>query len=175
MNKSLIINDLNTAHSLFWDTAIHSPNPTISENGKWSVAQNVKHISIAIERVNNYLSLPKSSIKSNFGLSERTSESYDMFFEKLRSALYKGAKATEPFIPESNFNASIDDLVSQGKEILNLFIFNLQNWSEEDLEIYNCPHPILGKMTVREILYFTIYHAQHHHETIKKINLKASK
>lgn len=74
-----------------------------------------------------------------------------------------------PFIPELNLNTDIDVLVNQGKNLLAEFISNLQNWSEEELETYNCPHPVLGKITVREILYFTIYHVQHHHETIKKM------
>jgi hypothetical protein len=56
--------------------------------------------------------------------------------------------------------------------MLEAFISNLQNWSEEELDIYNCPHPVLGKTTIKEVLYFTIYHVQHHTEIIKKTNVK---
>jgi hypothetical protein len=24
------------------------------------------------------------------------------------------------------------------------------------------PHPLLGKLTIREMLYFTVYHGEHH-------------
>lgn len=166
MNKNEIIANLNTAHSVFWDTAIHLPNPNVSKNGKWSVAQNVEHITIALFRLNNYLALPKSTIKSNFGLSDRVSVSNEVFIKIYLKAMANGAKATTPFIPESNLETSIEELVSKGKDLFDAFISNLENWSEEELEIYNCPHPILGKITVREILYFTIYHVQHHNKII---------
>lgn len=169
MTKSEIITNLNTTHSVFWDTAIHLPNPTISVNGKWSVAQNVEHINIGLLRVSNYLTLPKSSIEANFGLSERVSSSKETIIKVMKNALENGVKATAPFIPELNLETSIEELVAQGKDLLDAFISNLQNWSEDELEKYNCPHPVLGKITVREILYFTIYHVQHHNETINKM------
>ncbi len=168
MNKSQIIIDLNTAHSEFWETAIQLPNPTISVNDKWSVCQNVQHITIGLIRLSNYLALPKASIKSNFGLSERASANFETCIKMFGNALENDIKTTDAFMPEINLEASIEELVSQGKDSLVAFISNLQNWSEEELEMYNCPHPVFGKVTVREILYFTIYHVQHHNETIKK-------
>jgi hypothetical protein len=168
MNKSELITELNTAHLAFWDTAIQLPEPTISIKGKWSVTQNVEHINTTLARVNNYLSLPKATIESNFGLSNRESINKEVFIEKYLQALANGVKATAPFIPELNPKANIDELVEQGKNNLEFFISNLQNWSEEELEKYSCPHPALGKITAREMLYFTIFHAQHHHNTIKK-------
>jgi hypothetical protein len=172
MNKSGIIANLNTAHSVFWETAIQLPNPTISTNEKWSVCQNVQHITIALSRVSNYLALPKSSIKSDYGLSDRASSNYEISFNLFKNTLENGVKTTEEFMPEIKLETGLKELVHQGKDVLATFISNLKNWSEEELEIYNCPHPVFGKMTVREILYFTIYHAHHHTETINKMNEK---
>lgn len=168
MNKSEITTNLNRAHSAFWDTAVHLPNFNVSVNGKWSVAQNVEHINMALSRLNNYLALPKSSIESNFGLSNRVSARNEVFIKTYLNAMANGAKATAPFIPEFNLETCIKELADEGRNLLREFISNLQNWSEEELEIYNCPHPVLGKITVREILYFTIYHVQHHTILIKK-------
>lgn len=172
MNKSEIITNLNDVHLAFWNTAIQLPNPKISLNDKWSVSQNVEHINIALLRVGNYLALPKSSIETNFGLSERGSSSNETVIKVFKNALENGAKAMDPFIPELHLNTNIEVLVNEGKNLLVTFISNLQNWTEEALETYNCPHPVLGKITVREILYFTIYHVQHHTETLKKMSLK---
>lgn len=169
MNKSQIITHLNKEHFEFWKTATNLPDANVSLNEKWTVSQNVEHINISLFRVSNYLSLPKSSIESNYGLSERASKSNETIIKVFKNALENGAKAMDPFIPELNLNTDIDVLVNQGKNLLAEFISNLQNWSEIELETYNCPHPVLGKITVREILYFTIYHVQHHHETIKKM------
>ena len=169
MNKNEIISQLNISHSVFWENAIHFPNPKISVKGKWSVSQNVEHINIALIRLGNYLALPKLSIESNFGLSERTSTNYVKIFKVFRNTFENGIKTTDDFVPKINLETSIIELVDQGKNSLDVFISNLRNWTEEELDLYNCPHPVLGKITVREILYFTIYHVQHHNETINKI------
>jgi hypothetical protein len=168
MNKKEIIAKLDAAHSNFWNTAIQSPNPTISINNKWSVSQNVQHINIGLLRLNNFLELPKSSIETNFGLSERASLNNESINKLFNNAFKKGVKATSAFTPDIDLKTSLDELINQGKKTLANLISNLQIWSEQELEVYNCPHPFLGKVTVREILYFTIYHVKHHHETIKK-------
>lgn len=35
-------------------------------------------------------------------------------------------------------------------------------WSESKLDRLQLPHPLLGKLTVREMLFFTLYHQRHH-------------
>jgi hypothetical protein len=38
----------------------------------------------------------------------------------------------------------------------------LNNWKDADMDRYSLPHPLLGTITVREILFFTIYHSMRH-------------
>ena len=38
----------------------------------------------------------------------------------------------------------------------------LDRFTEEDLDHVILPHPILGKLTVREMMYFTMLHVEHH-------------
>ena len=45
----------------------------------------------------------------------------------------------------------------------------VSKWSEGDLDLYVIPHPLIGGLTFREILYFTIYHVQHHKKQIDEI------
>jgi hypothetical protein len=168
MNKTEIINQLNAAHISFWDSAIHFPNPTISKNDKWSVAQNVEHINLTLSRPSQFLSLPKTDIETNFGLSNRTSISYEAFVKTYQKALTNGVKSPAPFVPEFNLDSNIEELIATGKQTVEKFISNLQNWSEEELDRYQCPHPALGKITVKEMLYFTIFHVQYHHQIINR-------
>lgn len=172
MNKSEIIANLMDSHSKFWDTAIQLPNPTIGINGKWSVYQNVDHINISIMRLGNYLALPKSQIETLCGLSERMSTTYEKLVKIYLNAMSSGVKATDSFIPELNLNGNIEELINHGKNLLEIFISNLNDWTEEELDLYHCPHPALGTITVRETLYFTIYHVQHHEKIIIRHYLK---
>lgn len=43
----------------------------------------------------------------------------------------------------------------------------LEQWSEADLDRVRMPHPILGPLTVREMLFFTLYHDGHHVEAAR--------
>jgi hypothetical protein len=36
------------------------------------------------------------------------------------------------------------------------------------LERIRLPHPLLGRLTTREMLFFTLYHNQHHVEVAKR-------
>jgi hypothetical protein len=45
----------------------------------------------------------------------------------------------------------------------------INKWKAADMEIYLLPHPLLGKLTIREMLLFTIYHIEHHF-----VNLQAN-
>jgi len=47
----------------------------------------------------------------------------------------------------------------------------LDKFTENELDRYILPHPLLGKLTLREMLFFTIYHIEHHEKLIKR-NLK---
>jgi hypothetical protein len=44
----------------------------------------------------------------------------------------------------------------------------LKKFSEDDLDSIRLPHPLLGKLTVREMLYFAVYHVGHHHRQAMK-------
>ncbi len=172
MNKSEIIANLNDSHTAFWETAMQLPNPTIPKNEKWSVYQNIDHINIGLLRLGNYLALPKAQIETLCGLSERRSTTYEKLVKIYLNAMSSGIKATEPFIPELNLNGNMEEVISNGKNLLKALLSNLDDWTEEELDLYHCPHPALGTITVREVLYFTIYHVQHHEKIIMNHYLK---
>ncbi len=37
-----------------------------------------------------------------------------------------------------------------------------EKWTEDDLDRFLLPHPLIGKLTIREMLFFTIYHNLRH-------------
>ena len=41
-------------------------------------------------------------------------------------------------------------------------------WSEEKLDALQLPHPLLGNLTVREMLLFTLYHQRHHIDVVRR-------
>ena len=41
-------------------------------------------------------------------------------------------------------------------------------WSEGDLDRVRLPHPLLGTLTVREMLLFALYHGLHHVNSVAR-------
>jgi hypothetical protein len=46
-------------------------------------------------------------------------------------------------------------------------------WSEADLDACRLPHPLLGRLTVREMLLFTQYHEVHHVANVERRRARA--
>jgi len=88
--------------------------------------------------------------------------------KKYLSQLENGGKATGIFIPKKvNIEKGQKLKVDLKNEVRNLSS-NIDKLTEEELDKYVLPHPILGKITMREMLYFTIYHVNHHEKNIKQ-------
>ncbi len=139
--------------------------------GKWSPAQQVKHLIISADRTRLVYVLPKFVVRWYAGKPNRPSRSYDELVGKYKMKLEQGGKASGRFVPKPI-------AASYGKEkMLGQFIKSMDklahviqsNWKEPLLEQYLAPHPLLGKITLRELGYFTIHHTYHHLESIQKM------
>ena len=65
-----------------------------------------------------------------------------------------------------NVEGNKEDLIQEFKMTNDKFLKKLDSFEEDDLDKYLIPHPVLGKLTIREMLYFTICHTLHHHKAI---------
>lgn len=139
-------------------------------NGKWSVGQQLEHLYRAISPVALALALPKFVLRMLFGKANRSSKTYQGLIEKYQSKLANGAVATGVFVPPSVSFSKKETLLKKYNKTAIKMVARLKNWTEEDLDTYIVPHPILGKLTMREMLFFTNYHALHHLKIIEGYN-----
>jgi hypothetical protein len=99
-----------------------------------------------------------------FGKSNRSSRSYDELVSKYKSRLDAGGKSTTRFLPDTTCDRiKLQDAVERH---VNILCKRIDRFSEHELDKYILPHPLLGKLTLREMLYFTIHHVEHHHAQI---------
>lgn len=173
MNKSEIIKKLQAAHTQLWLSASTLPPNVQVKNvaGKWSALENVQHINKSVEPLLKYLGLPKQSIERLFGLSERKPLSYEAFCETYLQKTTNGVVAPAVFVPDIFVENNLKTEIKNGENILKAIITAIETWTETDLDTYNSLHPLFGKVSAREILYFSIFHAQHHGKAIHKIKL----
>jgi hypothetical protein len=112
--------------------------------------------------------LPRLAPRLLFGKTNRPSKTYEGVVEKYVKQLNKGGKASGRFVPKSVGLQEKAFLPRQVMYYTDQLCKQVEKASEEDLDNYILPHPLLGKLTFREMLYFTIYHVQHHHAITKR-------
>jgi len=137
-------------------------------NGKWSPGQQLDHLLKSVKPLNNVLLFPKVILKLYFGKMNRKPRNYDELLNRYYEKLSKGRTASSPFIPPVIVFEQRADKLKQYTEELNKLGKHLDDLTEEQLDTILLPHPLLGKLNLREMMMFTIFHTNHHLDTINK-------
>jgi hypothetical protein len=169
MNKEEITEKLLRNHELLVQTLRDMPGEILnrSNDSKWTPAQHFDHISRSINPLGILFKLPKWLVRFRFGMSNRDSRDYDAVAEKYRARLKAGGRAAGRFLPDQKpFEKT--RLVQKGERAVEKLSRSFSRWSEREMDVFIIPHPLLGKLTVREMLYFTIYHIEHHRKLIQR-------
>ena len=168
-DKSQIISALDEKVDAFnnYITTLNKEQFEATPNGKWSAGQNLDHLIRAIKPLQLAYSLPKLALMILFGKTNRPSRTYNEVVTKYKTKLTAGGKASRPFIPPVIHFEKKDELIKKYTEQKQKLISKIGKQSEFDLDRYILPHPLLGKVTLREMLYFTVHHNEHHLETVK--------
>lgn len=130
--------------------------------GKWSAGQQLEHLIRAINPLVTVFRFPHFVIQVLFGKSNRESRSYASLLELYKERLQNGGVASRPYIPPIVGIHQKDELVIKYLHKKDRLLDSLTQFSEADLDQMMLPHPLLGKLTIREMLYFTIFHNIHH-------------
>ena len=171
-DKSQIISLLDEKITAF-NRYIESLNAATFEatpNGKWSAGQNLDHLIRSIKPLQIAFNLPKLFLVILFGKTNRPSRTYDQLVSKYKIKLAAGGSAAGPFIPKTILFNQRSDLLKKYERQKVKLMSKINNHSEKDLDLYILPHPLLGKLTLREMLYFTIHHNEHHLGLLKSRN-----
>ena len=157
----------------FWSS--FSPDDFVSKPGdrSWSPAENVLHLLEATKPVVMALRLPRFIPRLLFGVSKAPSRHYGKIVELYHNVLAEGGQASGKYVPRLA-KPPADVVGYQRKQVgrltetIRALARALEKWTEIDLDRLVLPHPLLGKLSVREMLFFTLYHLQHHVEAVRK-------
>ena len=132
----------------------------------WSPAETVRHLTKATGAVADALRYPKLMLRVLFGSPKRPPMSLDELVPLYRKKLDEGGRAGR-FGPSDRDERDRAAIMNRFARAQNELRVNMRRWSETNLDRFQLPHPILGKLTVREMLLFTLYHQRHHIDVIK--------
>ena len=170
MDTQHIISELTLHHDAFIQKikSLSDQDFMLPPNGKWSAAQQLEHIIKSVKPIDMAFGLPAFVLKMKFGLANRSSKSYEALVTKYKAKLEENKDFEMPKeywpdeIPLKRKEKSLQKL----EKLVQKLCGRLSKYTEEELDQYILPHPLLGKLTLREMLYFTIYHVQHHDKQI---------
>ncbi|MBK6751020.1 MAG: DinB family protein [Pyrinomonadaceae bacterium] len=175
MDRSAMIAELKNKYNAFTDFigGLSEDDFLFSLNGeKWSAGQQIDHLCLSVKPLNRALSAPAFTLKAMFGKADHPSMSYDELVARYRAELAAGGTATAAFRPEVIPFSRKNELVNTLTELVSKLCSKIEKYDESELDVLVLPHPLLGKLTFREMFYFTIYHAEHHLQHSKQ-NLAA--
>lgn len=145
-----------------------SPQVFVAAQGEfWSPADHMRHLIRSNRPLAVALGAPKIMLRFRFGKSGGPSRAYEQVVEQYHQALKDGAQARGRYLPSPR-QGDDDDAGWQalimgrwqdvGRDLQKLY----GKWNDKHLDRLQLPHPVIGNLTVREMLYFTLYHNHHH-------------
>ena len=132
----------------------------------WSASDNVDHLIKSHKPIAKALRLPKFTLQAMFGKPEQPSRSYEEICRIYRDEIARGAQASGRYLPNQESPANAEkkklELLEEFSKASTDLVSVAEKWTENELDSYLLPHPLIGKLTIREMLYFTIYHSLRH-------------
>jgi hypothetical protein len=171
MTKSEILNSLHK-HLTETNSFLNTTDNSIffrSIDNKWSIAEQIEHLGLSFFATNLVFSMPKSILGTIIGKNKRSNLSSEAIINQYLAKLSSGSKASFPYQPRLSMLKNRTLILNFWNSTQKKMISLIEKTKEEDLDIYLIPHPIIGKITLREFLYFTIYHIEHHLNSMRNI------
>lgn len=133
---------------------------------KWSVAEVMQHLYLSARPVARLIIGPRD-VFMQWGKADAPSKTYDEIASLYTNVLATGAKAPLSMSPRpEDMQVDKQTVMERFTAVYQALTEALTSWSDQELDMYLIPHPALGKLTIREMLYFTSIHTHHHLERL---------
>lgn len=144
-----------------------SPEEFVEPMGTaWSPADHVRHLTKSLQPVTSAMRMPKVALRLMFGTSSAMSRGYPEIVARYHEALRNGGKAgrygPEPRGDVTDAADYRRQVLAEHHEIVDALATEVVNWSHAHIDALRLPHPLLGKLTVREMTLWSLYHNLHH-------------
>ncbi|HEX8395694.1 MAG TPA: DinB family protein [Longimicrobium sp.] len=140
----------------------------------WTPAEHLHHLNVSVSAVAKALGYPKLVPGLLFGRARQPSRTYAQVRHAYRAVLAGGGGASGRYVPPrveaapAEVPARRAELLARWARVNARLRAGVETWSDAQLDQLRLPHPLLGKLTVREMLFFTLYHNQHHIEAAQR-------
>ena len=140
----------------------------------WTAAEQLAHLNTVVSAVAKGFAAPRLILRIRYGRSRTSRRTHAALRDDYRALLAQGGRATGPFVPArhdlapAEIDAHRQGLLARWGRVNGRLQKALEPWDEKNLDTIRLPHPLLGKITAREMIYFAVYHSEHHVTATKK-------
>lgn len=137
----------------------------------WNPAEHLAHLCTSVSAVARGLGMRKWLLRIRFGRARAPSRSYGELREFYRARLAAGGGATGPYVPpreDGDAGERRQALLARWGRVNARLRDAVASWNERNLDRILLPHPLLGKLTSRELLFFTLFHDLHHVDAARR-------
>ena len=131
----------------------------------WSPAGHMRHLNKSVRAVAGGVEQSRLALLV-FGRASDGSRSYEEVVAIYRAALEAGGEAgaygPSDRKPELTPDAWRRQIMAHWEDTCSQLAKAVLGWSESQLDVYRLPHPLIGKLTLRELLWWNLYHNLHH-------------
>ncbi len=173
-NKEEMLAAFKAEHQMVYDffVAIPADHFFSAPDGVWTPADNLVHLTVSCKPLVMGMKLPKLALRMRFGKPDKPSRSLAAVrSEYIHVALAGGGVATGQYVPQVKATTAAErsKILDRWQKVGRDMEKTLAKWEDADLDTIAVPHPLLGNMTLREILFFTLYHNLHHVRDVQQL------
>lgn len=143
--------------------------------GAWAPLDDLRHLVRVNAAVVKGLGVPGPVLRVRFGRPARKAWSYERLAVLYDALLSTGVRSPAPFEPRSRAvaegegeEAYRDRVLEQWRSVNGQLLERVGRLTERRADRTSLPHPGLGLLSLREMLFFTIHHDLHHLQVAKR-------
>ncbi len=179
-NTAKLIKQVQHIEVSIFDLITHaSPNDLGQKgDGGWTALDYFKHLILSVKSIVKAGEMSKDILIKSFGASGRASRPYETIVDIYDKRLKAGVRAEDsPAQTPSTYRVPagtrddtvymLKDWVDSHKRLYKV----VEGLKSVDLDMIQLPHPAIGLITFREMIYFTVYHnTLHWHDIDALVN-----
>lgn len=165
MDQAQLIAALRENHQKFTDylAGLSTEDFTFAPENGWSAGQQLQHIVLCLKPLVHVYGMDAEQIIQNFGQTDRSNRSPETLKSDYLAALAKGGKAPQAYVPEPVADSERALLLASMTGLVEALCERVDRRSPTELDQLCILHPLMGLISLREMLYNATYHVTHHH------------
>lgn len=153
----------------------------------WSAADYLKHLIISVKPLAKAMSMPPENLAKLFGESGRASRSYDEIVAAYQARIDAGMRAEDAgnaVLPSAyrypegvltgDMQSETAHLAQAWQDANTRLLAAMQQCDDAMLDSSQLPHPAIGLVTLREMLFFTVHHNSLHARDMEQAIVQAT-